>query len=307
MPDIIIHNSFGKDIFVIVSRNIQKHIIFPLFELSLNGPDDWAMYRFWIFPFRNGINTRSKIMHYCKCGDFLAELALAARNSSHKDLMFSYLCGFLCHYALDSITHPYINAKAGIYDGTSSTKEYAGNHMALEHTLDIFELEKQQKRISERPITSDLFKMKSIPREIKNDIDQVYNSVYSWSNTWSDLNRARHDMYRLYYLLEDPHGLLCRICKLIKHFKPSFYALSYYKKYFDDDPANADHRLWLNPNNEHESSCESFYDLVDKAKERAFNMIQAAYEYVFMGSGFQNLTDVIGDVSYVTGMEAEDF
>ncbi len=63
MPDIVVHNVFGRDIYNAMPEHIKQHVSFWLFEMSLNGPDDWALYRFWLPPVRKGINKRSRIIN----------------------------------------------------------------------------------------------------------------------------------------------------------------------------------------------------------------------------------------------------
>lgn len=66
-------------------------------------------------------------MHSKNVNLFLLELA---RYSQSRE-MFSYLAGFLCHFALVSKTHPYINSMA---------TGRPGMHCAIERTLDAMEL-----------------------------------------------------------------------------------------------------------------------------------------------------------------------
>ena len=79
-----------------------------IFCMSVMGPDPFFCYLFFARRFRRGIQLRGKIMHQEKTRAVLIELA----RRSHSREMFSFLAGFLCHFALDSVAHPYINGKA---------------------------------------------------------------------------------------------------------------------------------------------------------------------------------------------------
>ena len=89
------------------------------------------MYR----PFSRGSDrTRGRMMHTTRPGAFLMALLRRVRPSTCPGEMFSYLAGFLCHYALDSSTHPYI-----IWF-TTKEQVFPRSHMSLEHALDAVEM-----------------------------------------------------------------------------------------------------------------------------------------------------------------------
>ena len=103
MPDIAQHHVFGKDVRASLPAEVRSFLLDTPYVFALFGPDPWFVYRIW--KRRSG---RGRRMHTTKTGDFLAALALRARDGSARQEMFSYLAGFLCHYALDSAAHPYI-------------------------------------------------------------------------------------------------------------------------------------------------------------------------------------------------------
>ena len=144
MPDIIVHNRMGRTVYKKLPPEISSELDRETYRLGLLGPDPYALYRFFAAPFRHGIHTRMSEMHQTRTADFLVEMA---KNSESKE-MFSYLCGFLCHYALDSTAHPYIDALS---------KDQVYLHMAIERRLDLLELEKMGASLSNRPITGGFF------------------------------------------------------------------------------------------------------------------------------------------------------
>ena len=120
MPDIVVHTKFGAEVFGRTEPDIDRDI----YNFGLLGPDPYLFYRWYVPPFRHRVNRYSAVMHRERTGGFLTELA---RRAVGDRAVVSYLCGFLCHYALDAATHPYINEKAGYS---------AVMHMAIEHRLD---------------------------------------------------------------------------------------------------------------------------------------------------------------------------
>ena len=96
MPDIVVHNAMGDKVLERLDTEISSFIDRDVFGVSVMGPDPFIFYRFFAPHFRHGINQRSHTMHHTKTGQFLMELAKRSQSSE----MFSYLAGFLCHYAI---------------------------------------------------------------------------------------------------------------------------------------------------------------------------------------------------------------
>ncbi len=104
MPDIAMHHTFGREVLEILPEAIQKEMTEAPYSFALYGPDPWFMYKI-------GTKTREgrgRRMHTTKTGAFLTALAEKAKDGTDPRNLFSYLAGFLCHYALDATAHPYI-------------------------------------------------------------------------------------------------------------------------------------------------------------------------------------------------------
>ena len=103
MPDIVQHHAFGTEVREALAPEIRNDLAEQPYIFALYGPDPWFMYR-PVKP-RQG---RGRRMHTTRTGEFLRALAFQAKTGTAPRETFSYLAGFLCHYALDSHTHPYI-------------------------------------------------------------------------------------------------------------------------------------------------------------------------------------------------------
>ena len=202
MPDIVVHTMFGADVLGRVMPDIDRDI----FNFGLLGPDPYLFYRFHVPPFRNRVNRYSSIMHNERTGDFLTELARRAVNNRG---VFSYLCGFLCHYALDSTAHPYINEKA---------EHSPIMHMAIEHRLD---------RMTGRNIRIPPF----LPAALETEIGGAIEKIYGFPDAWEKLREGRRDMAMFYRVVADESGLLDRFARLT-HTKLSL--VSYRSRVIDD-------------------------------------------------------------------------
>lgn len=185
MPDIVVHTKFGAEVFERLRPDIDRDI----YNFGLLGPDPYLFYRFYLPPFRNRVNRYSAVMHRERTGDFLMELAGRAEHSRE---VLSYLCGFLCHYALDSVTHPYINDKAD---------HSAAMHMAVEHRLD---------KMSGDNICIPPF----LPQSLREDVGGAIAEIYGWPDAWEKLREGRRDMAPFYRIVSDKNGRLDTLGRL---------------------------------------------------------------------------------------------
>ncbi len=142
MPDVVVHAAFGREVLASLPEEIREYLLPDPYTFALFGPDPWFMYKPW--HRREG---RGRRMHTGKPGLFLSSLLRQAGNSDARREMFSYLSGFLCHYALDSIAHPYI-----IYV-TAEERVFPRSHMSLEHALDAFEIRRGGYEAEKHPVT----------------------------------------------------------------------------------------------------------------------------------------------------------
>lgn len=179
MPDIVVHTNFGAKI----ARKLMLDVNHDVYNFGLLGPDPYLFYHFYMKPLSNRVNQYSSVMHREHTGDFLTALAIRAKDDHD---VFSYLAGFLCHYALDSDTHPYINRKA---------KNSYAMHMAIEHKLD---------KLNGGKITIPPF----LPESMKDSIGGAITEVYGWKDAWDKLKAGHRDMAPFYRIVEDKKGRL---------------------------------------------------------------------------------------------------
>ena len=109
MPTTYSHYRFGKEVYTKLTP-AQKAIIDPyrgLFDLGLHGPD----LLFYYHPFsKNQINQTGVAIHERPGIAFFLPAASRWRGCRHKKAALAYLYGVLCHFALDSTCHPYVEA-----------------------------------------------------------------------------------------------------------------------------------------------------------------------------------------------------
>ena len=296
MPDIAMHHVFGQEVLNLLPEAIRKEITAAPYNFALFGPDPWFMYKI-------GTSTRQgrgRRMHTTKTGAFLTGLAERAKNGTDSRNMFSYLAGFLCHYALDAAAHPYI-----IWQ-TTKTWPTKRAHRDMEHGLDILLLQKEGIWGERHPVTDHHFPKVQLPESMETDLNQVYREIYGWEGTRADLNRCYRWYRMLYREMEKPRSALTVLATVVPthRFRSVAHASS---AFLDRDIENNGHGEWHEAYAPDITHRESFGDLYDMAKSEAVRMIAAAWAYAGEGSiDAETLRQAIGNRSYLSGLDTED-
>ena len=295
MPEAVVHASFGQEVLSSLPPEVRESIVPDPFRFALFGPDIWFTYQPW--RRREG---RGRRMHTTLTGSFLNALVRQARGSSCRAELFSYLAGFLCHYALDSTVHPYV------IHLTADKYVFPRSHMSLEHALDAAVMKRDGFWGTKHPVTDQYFPRLRLPDSMREDLDAVYESVYGWTGCWEDMNRSCLRYRQCFRIMENPRGFAAFLARLTKN--PALNSLMYSESFFHDrDPENEAHLTWGHPFDSTLTSGESFPDLREKARQLAVRMIAAAYRYLRYGEGTdESVAALIGDRSYLSGLPSED-
>jgi len=312
MPDLLTHVWFSEKVAAALPEETAGRLVSPLYVHGAAGPDVWFSCGF--YGTKDKANApRGNYMHEHLSGEFLTALLKQTKTAKNRDGMFSYLAGYLCHYALDQIAHPYIIAHTGNYDGTEETRAYRGNHMRLERAIDCYIIRRKYHSTPSRfDLAGHAVPLRRFPRDMKKDIDLVYRRVYGWEDTWEALNRALRDQRLLYRLVNDPTGLLGQATKLFDNGVSTYdYTLmSYHGRDLDGekiDYLNLRHTPWRHYADPSLESSESFPELVEKARKKAAVWIGMAYEHAYRDKGTaEEFSAAIGSVSYTSGFPCFD-
>ena len=255
MPDVISHWSMGDLVVERLPNNISSKMERNAFLLGLLGPDPFTYYYFFLPFIGKHIKTRAKVMHLHKTGDFLLELTKQAKNTNE----FSYLTGFLCHYCLDSLSHPYIIR-------TADNMQYM--HMAVEHAIDKIVL------LNNGIECSEIINMFPQYQSFSN-ANKAIITVYGWSNHES--KKCYKHMKLWYIFIIDRRRI---VGKIISHINPSLACILYSSDYYK----NIDY-------------CK-YRKLEEKAVDESVCLIKSAYDYKSNRITESEYRAVIGNHSY---------
>lgn len=298
MPEIVMHHFFARRVYDQLPRQVVSVIRPEIYRIGARGPDPLGIIRFWWPPVWKREHRKSSTMHLQKSGNFFQTLAMAARDSNGqlKDELFSYLCGFLTHYFLDSICHPYIIYRTGLGKGTE------GNHRSLEHALDRDILREHRLSLKDRPITKKILPFHGLPETMMGAVNEVYHTVFGWENMWTLINTALQDERRFLRLMEDPGGKLYRLLSFSN--SGTLHSLSYAEQaYVTADIWNSSHEPWCNPYDEAIMSAKSLTELEEEAFRQVMTVIPLMFDHLFNDLPYP---DAIGNRTYESGLDTED-
>lgn len=107
MPSTYAHRRFGADVLAQLPELLQAKIkpYRELYDMGLHGPDLLFYYKALQ---SNPVNKLGNAMHEQPGAVFFERARRVIRNAKNRDAALVYVLGFICHFALDSTCHPYV-------------------------------------------------------------------------------------------------------------------------------------------------------------------------------------------------------
>lgn len=107
MPTTYTHYKFGKEVLSALPRPLQGAIEEhrELFDIGLHGPDILFYYKALK---KDPVNRQGHTLHDKMADEFFLHAAEVIRNAQDPAAARAYIYGFICHFALDSECHGYI-------------------------------------------------------------------------------------------------------------------------------------------------------------------------------------------------------
>ena len=315
MPGFATHYLFGVNTIKKISNDMITNSIkeYPhTFGLGLQGPD---LFFYFLPSYLKKSGNLGTLVHHKNNGLFLSYLleSRALFSDCHEqEIAAAYIEGFLGHYVLDTVCHPYIYAKS--HYGTYK-KDYFGHHVYLETDIDA-DLLAYYKGCS----PTSFYQSRTI--QLSNKECRVVAGIlqYAYSQTYPEYRFHYTSMYAavrsmplMTAALRDPYGKKKAFARSIEA-KAFGYAvispLIASEKYrFTVDPLNLKHRRWHNPWNKERSSRQSFFELLDEASAQYLTILSLTNKVFSVplhtpihGQYSRALLGALGDKSYLSGM-----
>lgn len=130
MPTTYAHYKFGKEVMSALPRPLQNAIENnrELFDIGLHGPDILFYYRPVV---KNPVSGQGYELHDKMADEFFENASQVIRNAENPASARAYIYGFICHFALDSECHNYIEKMIQVSGISHSEIEMEFDRMLL--------------------------------------------------------------------------------------------------------------------------------------------------------------------------------
>ncbi len=240
----------------------------------------------------------SETLHSKNTGKFFENALQYAKTSSNS--IKSYLLGYLTHYSMDSCVHPYVFHYC-------YSSQY---HLLLESGMDVCLMRHEGFNPHNTPLHIILgHPSKQSKREIGVFWSTMLDDVYGVKLSAKELSVAIGDIRKVFRLCLSKFGfkknilsLIAKRMKLYDHLIALFYA---YDNCKEEDYLNETHQIWTAPYDGSIKSNESFYDIFEKAKDRATTCVKAAIDFWSDTISLNVAMSNIGNLSMTSGQDSQ--
>lgn len=317
MPSTITHAYFAMDVYDRLPLKRKEFLFDHKNFLKISGQSMDAFFFYYVLDWKKGKKLREfgSYFHNHKVYLFFETLINYIKYNHFADdpEVMSFLYGMLCHYILDSTTHPYIVYRSGKFEkGKKETYRYNQVHGEMESMIDNY-LVALREGGNPYKFRSDLFCFGSLhpfSNALKEVIDFTYKEVFHITDFSIYYEKSLAKMKFFYrFVRYDPTGLKYLGYRFIDLISPKSCLrkapLSYHIKRKENRKLlNLDHEKWCNPTDKKMVSQESFRDLYLKSLFHAVKVIQQVDQYIYEDKKV-NLRRVIRNYSYLTGRDCQ--
>lgn len=310
MPGFITHYICGQAVLKTADSDIQK-IIGPnqqFYNIGTQGPDIF----FYYIPglIKKRLRTIGTQMHKQHFGSFISHMIdimlLEQLPERNRSLLFSYISGFLTHYALDATAHPYVYSKTGIREKGDKARaiKYGVNHRKFETAIDVLMLNLMS---SKKPSDYKLWELIKVDQKqaklVAGAMSASIRETYGNTVSPKDVFKAMGYMINITKVLQSSTGRRKRFMELIENLTIGEHLVSsiiHMQEVADGvDYMNVGHSPWHIPGTEEKT--DSFIELYHEAVSEAHSMIDALWKCSKGEISKDKLAIILGDRSLSTG------
>lgn len=293
----------------VLNDNASFNFNYEAAAIGTQGPDI-----FFFHKLTNPIKTKNKVgvaLHNAKPAEIIEAFSSYCEFSPNLDIAKSYIYGFILHYSLDRICHPYVFAFQEKIQAKKPKEHHSTIHNRIEVSIDSYLL--AQRFGINNPVDFDAAKTISLNHEIVEEIAHLISFVVSRVTqetvTEAEVIEAIEHTHKVQNLLRDKNGrfkvFLNIVDKLIAPLSGN-YKLSVMVKPRDIQKAqkyaNLNHKTWVSAYDSHYCSNASFVDLFEEAKTDAQQLIKG---YEALSLGYLNGYELTKNKSFLTGLEVK--
>jgi len=298
----------------IESRRVMEGIRadLRLFRLGAQGPDPLFFHHCFPGDGKGRLTEVGNTLHASRTGAFLIhgarQLSPVSWSAAWMQLA-AYLCGMVCHYCLDRILHPYVNAVSGNWIWSTAGIPMQTTHGEVETQLDVLLWREAGHGSAARTRTAGMCTPpKEWPEVVVNFWVTALYEVFNLSVTEAELAEVARDFHRGHAILYDPRGVKKRLVLWIDGltggaFHPAKMPYPV-KENPEIDWKNVKRRFWSQPELPETKRSESVDDLMEMAVNEAANAINGIFAVLFRGVG--RLETWLPDLDYNSDLPCKD-
>lgn len=293
MPYVYAHAYCGERTLALCGRDVRKALQAHVgqFFLGVQGPDPWFFHNASPFMREPSFADFGGRLHVENVDGTFAAM-LGEVESGDTDRRFAYFAGYLCHYALDCTTHPYVYYRT----------EEPRFHTPFEAAIDIALLRERSETLRSRPLRS------LLPFADTDPFAALHTAAARAMDV--DLPKGVAEeppahMRKLLPVLSDPFGFKHPLFKILEIIigRPDVVTgkLFYPGVGQGIDALNSAHAPWQAPWGE-EIRNESFGELLESAAQKAAAYASRAYNAIYANASRAEALNFLGALSYDTGL-----
>jgi hypothetical protein len=135
MADIYLHSRLAQEVIKKIKYDFNEKLVYN----AAQGPD--PLYYNFFSKNHKEYRKYANLMHNKDTDKLFINMVNYVKDNLSKD-SYSFLVGFICHYALDVKIHPYVYNKVGVYKKDDpKTHKYRGLHLKFERSIDAVVIE----------------------------------------------------------------------------------------------------------------------------------------------------------------------
>ncbi len=266
-----------------VMDELEKHSTGPsvnrdAFFWGAQGPDFLYCHR--RLPWQRGTSLKqyAERMHRENPSGLFGAMREYAAAGNQDEIVPSYLYGFLCHYSLDRIGHPYIQYHTEELFEKYPEQTKAFLHNQIESVLDTIMLRYEKARL---PVEFNLKWTVPKNREVQFQIADLYafvlNRLYGLKDSGTALFQATEDCRRIFGLLNDRTTMKKALAERFEKRKKLHNLSCWFRPMSESDEYDYANILlsdWRWPPDSRTVRNEDFFNLYDQSVQESLELIR---------------------------------
>ena len=315
LPGFITHYICGEAVTHELPKEIRDilHNSRQLYNVGCQGPDMF----FYYLPglIKKNMKNLGVDMHKTNVRTFFSNM-LDNQNTADNEgrlLIFSYICGYLSHYALDCNAHPYVYYNSGfqVKGDKTSRLRYSARHRSFETAIDVLMLKIMS---GERPASMKLWQLikadKNHVMVIADVLSKAISGAYSRQISQKEVFNAIRYMVNLTRILQSKRGRRKKLMELAENLTIGEHIVSsviHMQEIMNsEDYLNLKKQPWYMPWDGDNEINHSFGEIYNQAVADGAKLIIKNYFYLKGSITKDELVDAIGNKSLASGLDIDD-